>query len=237
MIDLFARNFDSDNAPAAPVTTIDEEELNLRLAEARKQGFDAGRAVGQQDAKAEFDAQEDARLEAESAEIRAQLDALIAQDTRQCRATETDIVELFLGIGDRLVPELLQNYGVDLAIGRIRESVALSRSTPVLSITACPEVAARLQARGHSGRARHLFRALHVATAAATVPARSCGRYPHERCRWRWDWHWDLICKPSTSNPSWHWDLICWDLIREPPTSNPSWHWDSICVPPTSNPS
>ncbi|MAJ77427.1 MAG: flagellar motor switch protein FliH, partial [Roseobacter sp.] len=117
MIDLFARNFDSDNAPAAPVTTIDEEELNLRLAEARKQGFDAGRAVGQQDAKAEFDAQEDARLEAESAEIRAQLDALIAQDTRQCRATETDIVELFLGIGDRLVPELLQNYGVDLAIG------------------------------------------------------------------------------------------------------------------------
>ena len=30
MIDLFARNFDSDNAPAAPVTTIDEEELNLR---------------------------------------------------------------------------------------------------------------------------------------------------------------------------------------------------------------
>ncbi len=36
MIDLFARNFDSDNAPAAPVTTIDEEELNLRLAEARK---------------------------------------------------------------------------------------------------------------------------------------------------------------------------------------------------------
>jgi len=146
MIDLFARNFDSDNAPAAPVTTIDEEELNLRLAEARKQGFDAGRAVGQQDAKAEFDAQEDARLEAESAEIRAQLDALIAQDTRQCRATETDIVELFLGIGDRLVPELLQSYGVDLAIGRIRESVALSRSTPVLSITACPEVAARLQA-------------------------------------------------------------------------------------------
>lgn len=146
MIDLFARNFDSDNAPAAPVTTIDEEELNLRLAEARKQGFDAGRAVGQQDAKAEFDAQEDARLEAESAEIRAQLDALIAQDTRQCLATETDIVELFLGIGDRLVPELLQNYGVDLAIGRIRESVALGRSTPVLSITACPEVAARLQA-------------------------------------------------------------------------------------------
>ena len=146
MIDLFARNFDSDNAPAAPVTTIDEEELNLRLAEARKQGFDAGRAVGQQDAKAEFDAHEDARLEAESAEIRAQLDALIAQDTRQCRATETDIVELFLGIGDRLVPELLQNYGVDLAIGRIRESVALSRSTPVLSITACPEVAARLKA-------------------------------------------------------------------------------------------
>ena len=135
MIDLFARNFDSDNAPAAPVTTIDEEELNLRLAEARKQGFDAGRAVGQQDAKAEFDAQEDARLEAESAEIRAQLAALIAQDTRQCRATETDIVELFLGIGDRLVPELLQNYGVDLSIGRIRAIlvVAVSSTTAVRS--------------------------------------------------------------------------------------------------------
>ena len=146
MIDLFARNFDSDNAPAVPVTTLDDEELNLRLAEARKQGFDAGRAVGQLDAQAEFDAQEDERLEAESEAIRGQLDVLIAQDTRQCRATEADIVELFLGIGDRLVPELLQTYGGDLAVRRIRESVALSRSTPVLSITACPDVVARLEA-------------------------------------------------------------------------------------------
>jgi len=146
MIDLFARNFDSDNAPAVPVTTLDDEELNLRLAEARKQGFDAGRAVGRLDAQAEFDAQEDERLAAESEAIRGQLDVLIAQDTRQCRATEADIVELFLGIGDRLVPELLQTYGVDLAVRRIRESVALSRSTPVLSITACPDVVARLEA-------------------------------------------------------------------------------------------
>ena len=128
MIDLFARNFDSDNAPAVPVTTLDDEELNLRLAEARKQGFDAGRAVGRLDAQAEFDAQEDERLAAESEAIRGQLDVLIAQDTRQCRATEADIVELFLGIGDRLVPELLQTYGVDL------------------SITACPDVVARLEA-------------------------------------------------------------------------------------------
>ena len=73
-------------------------------------------------------------------------------------------------------------------------------------------VAAGLEARGHSGRARHLFRALHVATAAATVPALSCGRYPHERCRWRWDWHW-----------RWHWDWHWrwrWNWV---------WHWHWYC--------
>tara|TARA_R110001592_G_scaffold8733_3_gene47217 strand:- start:1801 stop:2442 length:642 start_codon:yes stop_codon:yes gene_type:complete len=144
MINLFDRNFDVDARRAVHGAAADDAEMNLRLAEARKSGFDAGRTVGKQDAKAEFEAEEDIRLTHEREQICAKLDELIATDEMHRRDTENDIVELFLGIADRIVPEFLLTYGSDLAIERIRQSVALVRTDPVLSVHVSPDVATAL---------------------------------------------------------------------------------------------
>ena len=145
MINLFDRNFDIDAKRAVHGPAADEAEMNLRLAEARKSGFDAGRSVGKQDAIAEFEAEEDVRLTREREQICAKLDELIATDEMHRRDTENDIVELFLGIADRIVPEFLKTYGPDLAIERIRQSVVLARTDPILSVHVGPDVAAALE--------------------------------------------------------------------------------------------
>ncbi|UWR17437.1 FliH/SctL family protein [Sulfitobacter sp. M368] len=152
MIDLFQRNFDTEPAEKpkdSPQDKMSElaafAEQELRIKEARQEGFDAGRSVGRQDAQGEYDAAREERLTQERTAIRDQLNAVLEQDAELRRTSERDIVELFLGIAERLVPELLENYGTDLAIERIRQSVALARTDPVLTIRACPDVAEALQ--------------------------------------------------------------------------------------------
>ena len=149
MIDLFQRNFDTDAKRAvhgdASATAEAIADLKAQLEAARQEGFDAGRTIGRQDAKAEFDAAETERLTLERDAIRTQLEALVASDTQLRLDTERDIVELFSGIAERLVPELLDTYGVDLAIARIRQSVQQSRTDPVLIVRACPDVISVLE--------------------------------------------------------------------------------------------
>lgn len=149
MIDLFQRNFDLDARQAVHGDALAEAEaiadLKAQLDAARQEGFDAGRRIGRQDAEAEFTAAESGRMAAERDAIRAQIDALTAQDARARQEAERDITELFLGMADRLVPELLDTYGLDLALGRIRQAVQSSRTDPVLVIRACPDVIAVLE--------------------------------------------------------------------------------------------
>lgn len=149
MIDLFKRNFDTDarrsvhgEASAAAEAVAD---LKVQLEAARQEGFDAGRSIGKQNAQAEFDAAETERLALEREAIRAQLEKLAIADAQLRIETERDIVELFAGIAERLVPELLDAYGVDLAIARIRQCVQQSRTDPVLIVRACPDVVDVLQ--------------------------------------------------------------------------------------------
>ncbi|MFT6676410.1 MAG: hypothetical protein ACJAVM_002614 [Sulfitobacter sp.] len=151
MIDLFQRNF--DHQPETPQGAAAENERalaaqtqqELRVKEARQEGFDAGRSVGRIDAQGELDVARETRLTQERTAIRDQLNALLEQDAELRRQTERDIIELFLGIAERLVPELLEKYGADLAIARIRQSVELVRTDPILTIRACPDVTTALQ--------------------------------------------------------------------------------------------
>ena len=151
MIDLFQRNFDTDARPAqkaeaAAVAEAEAEaELNQQLEAARQQGFDAGRRIGRQDAEEDLQVKAVERHEAILAEIQAQIAALAATDARHSLEMERDIVELFSGIAERLVPELLDTYGIDLALSRIRTSIEHARTDPVLKIRACPDVIGVLQ--------------------------------------------------------------------------------------------
>ena len=145
MIELFDRNFDSEAGPVFPEKQNPNSELDDKLAKARQEGFDAGRRVGKRDAQAEFEATEAERLTQEREQIKAQLNELVLADANQGYEAERDIVEMFLGIADRLVPELLAQYGTDLAVARIRESVKQARTDPVLSIHAHPDVVKALE--------------------------------------------------------------------------------------------
>ena len=144
MINLFERNFDIErdraHRPDDAISAEAADELREKLDAARQEGFDAGRKIGQQDAEAAQATAEAEMVATARKEIRDQLMALTKKDDEQRIQMERDIVELFSGIAERLVPELLENYGIDLAIGRIRKSLARTRTDPVLSIRACPDV-------------------------------------------------------------------------------------------------
>lgn len=149
MINLFDHNFDveakqsvhRDATTAAKATADQKEQLEV----ARKEGFDAGRDLGRKEAKAEFDEGASDRFEQERQVIQEQLAQLIAQDTQQKTTSERDIVELFLGIAERLVPELIGSYGPALAIDRIRHAVQQARTDPALTIRACSDVITALE--------------------------------------------------------------------------------------------
>lgn len=149
MIDLFRHNFDVDTDRAAhgeaTAAARARTEAQARLEEARQQGFDAGRALGRQEAQAEHAQADAARLAEAHDSISAQLASLGAVDAALAQTAERDIVDMFLGVADRLLPELLATHGADLAAARIRKSVAEARTDPVLKIHASPEVIAVLE--------------------------------------------------------------------------------------------
>lgn len=149
MITLFDHNFDveSERSVHRDATSSIEAiaDLKEQLETARKEGFEAGRDLGQKEAKAEFDAGAAERFEQERQSIQEHLAQLVAQDTRHHKETERDIIELFLGIAERLVPELIGHYGPQLAADRIKQAVQQTRTAPELTINACPDVVAVLE--------------------------------------------------------------------------------------------
>lgn len=150
MITLFNHNFDAEvdrgvhHDAAATAQAI--ADLKEQLEAARKEGFDAGRHVGLTEAQTEFDQEAVNRFEQDRQSIREQLTQLIAQDSQQQTTTERDVVELFLGIAERLVPELIGTYGTGLAIDRIRHAVQQARTDPSLTVRACADVITVLEA-------------------------------------------------------------------------------------------
>ncbi|GAA6176169.1 FliH/SctL family protein [Sulfitobacter pacificus] len=148
MITLFDHNFDLETGRSTHKDAASKIEaiadLKEQLEAARKEGFEAGRALGHEEAKTEFDAGAAARFEQERQIIQEQLAQLAAQDKRHHRDTERDIIELFLGVADRLMPELITQYGPALAIDRIKQAVQQTRTDPELTISASPEVVAAL---------------------------------------------------------------------------------------------
>lgn len=149
MIELFQHNFDDENRRAVHKDTLSKAEdladLKEQLEAARQQGFDAGTAHGRQQAQAEFEQMDAERLAAVRESISSQLTALAAQDMAHRHETERDIVELFSAVAERLVPELLDHYGISLAVERVRQSVEQARTDPVVTIKTSPEVLAVLE--------------------------------------------------------------------------------------------
>lgn len=149
MINLFNHNFDTEINQSVDQNIVAEAraiaDLKEQLEVARREGFDAGRSIGQKEAQTEFDQEASNRFERDRQSICEQLAQLIAQDTQQQATTERDIVELFLGIAERLVPELISTYGPGLAVDRIRHAVQQARTDPTLTIRACSDLISALE--------------------------------------------------------------------------------------------
>lgn len=149
MMELFRHNFDDEDRRALHKETLSNAEgiadLKAQLEEARQQGFDAGRAHGRQEAKAEFETMDAERLAQMRGTISQQLADLADADARSFHETEHNIIDLFSAVAERLVPELLDRYGIALAIERIRQSVDKARTDPVLMIRTSPEVMEALE--------------------------------------------------------------------------------------------
>jgi flagellar biosynthesis/type III secretory pathway protein FliH len=148
MIDLFRHNFDAappQEPPLSPEARAEKEEREAE-ARARQQGFDAGRDLGRREALEEFETKAAERLEQDRAALRAQLAELMAGEAARAELAERDMVELFLGIGERLFPDLLARYGQGLALEQVRQALRQGRSAPSLRVTARPELINALQA-------------------------------------------------------------------------------------------
>ena len=149
MIEMFRRNFDDAEDAARRAETVDpasDAGLQLMIEEARKEGYEAGKREGQHLAETAFAAQEETRLTQERTDIRYQLNALLETDADHARETEKDVIEMFLALGERLVPELLSAFGPDLAVEQIRKCLQTTRADPVLTVRASGPAAEILQA-------------------------------------------------------------------------------------------
>lgn len=144
MTDLFQRNFDAElNGLVSHVDTParrSDIELQLMIEEARREGIEIGRAEGRREAEASFQQTLAESASQERLAIQEQLTVLLSQETHTRAQMERDVIEMFLGISERLIPELLESYGPDLAVETIRQSIERTRSAQVLTVRASPEV-------------------------------------------------------------------------------------------------
>jgi len=144
MTDLFQRNFDAEMnglvSHADTPSARSDIELQLLIEEARREGVEIGKAEGRREAEAAFQQTLAASASQERAAIQEQLKILLSKETHTRAQMERDIIEMFLGISERLIPELLDRYGPDLAVETIRQSIERTRSAQVLTVRASPEV-------------------------------------------------------------------------------------------------
>lgn len=149
VIELFKHNFDSksacENNDADGAGQRQNQELEAFLEEARQQGFEAGRAFGREEVEAESREANAKKLADVLARVEDQLLTLRHGDDALRQQTERDIIELFMGIAERVLPEVLERHGYALAIARLKTCLEQARTDPILSIRANPDILVYLE--------------------------------------------------------------------------------------------
>lgn len=154
MSGLFLRNFDEDacafagpglNGAQGPEATetadtprFSEADMARMIAEARAAAIAEGKAQGAADTRAEMQIALEVQSEEVSQSIRDELGAMSGRIDRQFRQMEQEMVELALGLAERLLPEILSAHGPDLLVSRIREGMTKARGNAALRIFVSP---------------------------------------------------------------------------------------------------
>jgi len=155
---MFLRDFDAEALeagrtppaqeaapPPAPPRSFSGEEVERLIAEASEAALQQGREEGAAAARAEAEAGQAAQSAAALEVISARLSDLLARDGLHRRALERDVVDMLVEIGERIAPEFLSAYSVDLAQARIRAGLRMASGSSKLTIRLSPEMARMLE--------------------------------------------------------------------------------------------
>ncbi len=175
MIDLFHRNFDTETEPVAGPTDIDAragvdqpsvdapesyspEQVETMLAQARAAAFADGKATGTAETSAAERASREARLTDALASISDQLAELSRQNDARRHEIETELAGLVLGIGERILPDVMENCAIDQVSARIRAGLRIAAGSAAIVIRMSPAIKGPVTERlpelgtGHNGR-------------------------------------------------------------------------------------
>jgi flagellar assembly protein FliH len=175
MINLFHRNFDTESelvaaraeaealaakgqSPVIAPASYSFDEVEAMLTQARAASFADGKAIGLAEAHAEEQATREARVVEALIAIRDQLEEMSRQDDLRRHEIEVELTELLLGIGERIMPEVMQACTLDQVTARIRTGLGMAAGNTEIVIRVAPDikdaVADRIAGFGAGGAGR-----------------------------------------------------------------------------------
>jgi flagellar assembly protein FliH len=174
MINLFHRNFDTETELVAAQIEDDAlvdlgqssvsrnghslDEVEGMLARARAAAFSEGRAAGIAEGRAQEQDSRETGVAYALDLIQSHLVELTRQDESRRREIEAEMIKLALGIGERIVPDLMATCAIDQLSARIRAGLRMATCNDEIVIWIAPSikdsVAERIADFGTTGASR-----------------------------------------------------------------------------------
>jgi flagellar biosynthesis/type III secretory pathway protein FliH len=161
MISLFERNFDEDpglghaayqplpsepfDHPAEAPRHFTETEVETLLNEARDKAFAEGHAQGVAETREELETAAATALQETLAAVGGDLANLSSQVDMQFQQLEKEMVELSLGVAERVIPEFLEAFGEDLVTAKIQSGMRIASGNATLQINVSEDMAPSIQ--------------------------------------------------------------------------------------------
>lgn len=157
MISMFHRNFDTETelvaarakadslaaggqSSASAPSSYSPEDVEAMLTQARVAAFADGKATGAAEARTQEQATREARVADALASIQAQLTELTQQDDTLRREIEAEMTEMILGIGERVVPDVMESCAIDQVSARIRDGLRMAAGSAGIVIRVAPDI-------------------------------------------------------------------------------------------------
>lgn len=155
MINLFNRNFDDSSVLGGGLAGFGPDDVRLEdlLAQTRQDGYNEGAADATAQVTAQHAESDAAHMAEDHGAIVDLLTQIMAAEEARAQASQTALTELFLGLAERLVPELLSSYGEQLALDRIKDALIRVQTDSEIVIRLRSGLADALNARLESWRA------------------------------------------------------------------------------------
>ena len=160
MNNLFQRNFDEDPTSALmlrsgvaglgagkPLPQFSESEVEQLIADAKDTAFSAGKAEGLAEARSEINSSLDMQVNEALQTIRTEFAELSTIAHQQAAHLESEMINLALGIAERIIPELLETHGSEILGKRIQSGMRLATGNARVKITTSDELAPIIQER------------------------------------------------------------------------------------------